>query len=88
MILAIVAGIAFSISGIFQIIQMRKTQSSRDVSLLFAILLLVGVFATTGLTYIGSNAIGFVIERTLNSILFTIITITVIYYRWKAKRKK
>jgi len=85
-ILAIIAAVAFTTSGIFQIIRMHKTQSSQDVSLLFIILMLIGVFATTGLTYLGDNAIGFVIERTVNSLLTATIVIVVIYYRQKYKK--
>ncbi len=80
-ILSIIAAITFTTSGIFQILRIRKTQSSRDVSLLFVILMLIGVFATTILTYLGDNAFGFILERTINSILTLIVVIVTIYYR-------
>lgn len=88
MILAVIAWIAFTTSGIFQLIRMYKTQSSRDVSLLFITLLLVGVLATTALTYLGQNSIGFILERTINSVLTIIIVWAVIYYRIKAKKRE
>lgn len=86
-ILSIIAGIAFTVSGIFQIIRMCKTQSSRDVSLLFITLMLVGVLATTTLTYLGQNSIGYILERTINSLLTMVVVGAVVYYRIKARKQ-
>jgi len=84
--LAVIAWLAFSISGIFQIIRMYQTKSSHDISLVFIILLLVGVLATTGLTYMGTNSIAYILERTINSLLSMLIAIMVIYYRRRTKK--
>jgi uncharacterized membrane protein YccC len=49
--------------------------------------MLVGVLATTTLTYLGQNSIGYILERTINSLLTMVVVGAVVYYRIKARKQ-
>lgn len=85
--LAIIAGTVFSISALYQIAHLSRTKSAESINLIFIVLLITGVIATLGLAILTSKSMWFIYERAINTILYGVICIQVIYYKNKNKNK-
>lgn len=84
--LIVMATLAVAISGIMQILRMRKTGSARDVSFGFAFLVVFGVFLSLILVIINQSNWSVILERTIGFLVTLVVLIYVIYYKLKDRK--
>jgi uncharacterized protein with PQ loop repeat len=86
-ILAIIAAIVFAVSGICQVLRMRKTRSSRDVSLLFTGFMALGIICTLLLVVNTNGNPWLLFERTIGVVLSVVVFLVTAYYRMKNRNQ-
>ena len=84
--MAIISIIALLLATMFQLIQMNRTKSANDISILYLILLILNTCSTLALALFTSADIKIIIKESIGCSLLLIFLIAVI--RWKLQGRK
>ena len=80
----IVSIVALLFATIFQLIQMRRTKSAKDISIFYVILLILNAWSTLALVIWTSANMKLIIKESIGCSLLLVFLIAVIY--WKIKK--
>ncbi len=79
----IIAGAAFTVAGVAQIVRLIRTGSARDVSFWFVTLLGVGVISLWSVVIFGESSLYLKVERSVNLCIQVALWAVVVYYKRK-----